>query len=283
MATATLGGAVSADAFGPGRLRHGAPRDSLLGFRAVNGLGESFRAGAKVVKNVTGFDLPKLVCGAFGTLCVLTELTFRVYPKALHAVTLCIGDVTPEVGFAHLRKIAHSALEPAGLFYLPAATPLLQGIGRGAAFIRLEGAEAPLAQKMQIAHGLIGAAEPVGDGDRLFQAVRSGTAFAASDLDVWRIALPPSEAPQVIAALNPTLWLGDLAGGSLWVGAAPGDAGLIRSTAAKHDGHAMLLRGGAQARAALGLYAPQPAALAMMARNVKAAFDPLGLFNPGRM
>jgi len=282
--TATLGGAVSADAFGPGRLRHGAARDSLLGFRGVNGMGESFRAGSKVVKNVTGFDLPKLVCGAFGTLCVLTELTFRVYPKASHAITLCVGDVTPEDGLAVLRRIAHSALEPAGLFYLPGGTSLLGDIGQGAAIIRLEGAEAPLAQKVAMAHGLIGGpAHALGDGDRLFEAVRNGALFAGSDLDMWRIALPPAEAPRVIKTLNPSLWLGDLAGGSLWIGAAPAAAATIRAVATKADGHAMLLRASPQSRASLGIYAPQPPALAMMARNIKAAFDPMNLLNPGRL
>jgi glycolate oxidase FAD binding subunit len=237
-----------------------------------------------VVKNVTGFDVPKLVCGAFGTLCVLTELTFRVYPKASHAITLCLADVTPEIGFAVLRKIAHSALEPAGLFYLPGDTSLLGGIGIGAALIRLEGAQQPLAQKVEMAQGLIGNTTQASfDADRLLEAVRSGTLFAGSDLDVWRMALPLSEAAMVVKTLAPKLWLGDLAGGSLWIGAAPADAARIRATAAKHDGQAMLLRGGAEARAALGIYAPQQPALAAMARNVKAAFDPMNLFNPGRL
>jgi glycolate oxidase FAD binding subunit len=284
---ATLGGAMSADAFGPGRLRHGAARDSLLGFRGVNGMGESFRAGSKVVKNVTGFDVPKLVCGAFGTLCVLTELTFRVYPRASHAITLCLADMTPEAGFAALRKIARSALEPAGLFYFP-GTSLAAGIGLGeiglgAAVIRLEGAEAPLAQKVEIAHGLIGQTQAIADGDGLLDTVRSGALFAGSDLDVWRVSLPPSEAPHVAAALAPGVWLGDLAGGLLWIGAQAAEAARIREVAAAHDGHAMLLRASPEARAALGIFAPQPPALAAMARNVKAAFDPLDLFNPGRL
>lgn len=284
---ATLGGAVSADAFGPGRLRHGAARDSLLGFRGVNGLGEAFRAGAKVVKNVTGFDLPKLVCGAFGTLCVLTELTFRVYPKASHTTTLCVCDLAPGDGFAVLRKIAHSALEPAGLVYLPAGVSLPGGpddIGRGAALIRLEGAQAPLAQKVAMAHGLIGGeCRAIPDGDRVFDAVRSGAPFAGTGLDVWRVMLPRSQAARLAETLKPKLWLGDLAGGLLWLGAPPGDAARIRALAAEAEGHAMLLRASAESRAALGVYAPQPPALAMMARNVKAAFDPLGLFNPARL
>jgi glycolate oxidase FAD binding subunit len=117
----TLGGAVSADASGPGRLRHGPPRDSLLGFRAVNGFGEAFRGGAKVVKNVTGFDLPKLVCGAFGSLMVLSELTFRVYPRPVARATLILRDRPPTAGFAALRTIWKSALEPSGLAYIPGA------------------------------------------------------------------------------------------------------------------------------------------------------------------
>ena len=126
---ATIGGAVSTDAFGPGRMRHGSARDSLLAFRGINGLGESIRGGAKVVKNVTGFDLPKLVCGAFGTLAVLTELTFRVYPRPSHVAVLAIADVGPLEGFAYLRKIARSALEPCGLAYLPANNTLLPEVG----------------------------------------------------------------------------------------------------------------------------------------------------------
>ena len=224
------------------------------------------------------------MCGAFGTLGVLTELSFRVYPRASHATTLCLADVTPDVGFAALRKIAHSALEPTGLVYLPGNTPLLGGIGVGAALIRLEGAREPLAEKVTQAHGLVEGAQVASfDARRLFEDVRSGTAFAGGDHDVWRVALPPSEAPKVVAALNPSLWLGDLAGGLLWIGAAPADAARIRALAAKHDGHAMLLRASPEQRAALGLFAPQPPALAMMARNVKAAFDPLFLFNPGRL
>src|SRR6202041_1732138 len=98
------------DASGSGRLRHGPARDSLLAFRAVNGFGDAYRGGAKVVKNVTGFDLPKLVCGAFGTLGVLSEVTFRVYPRPEARATLILRDRDPEAGFAALRTIWKSAL-----------------------------------------------------------------------------------------------------------------------------------------------------------------------------
>jgi glycolate oxidase FAD binding subunit len=286
----TLGGAASADASGSGRLRHGAARDSLLGFRAVNGFGEAFRGGAKVVKNVTGFDLPKLVCGAFGTLMVLSELTFRVYPRPLARATLILRDLAPEAGFAALRTIWKSALEPSGLAYLPATMKLpalgdigLKDIGRGAALIRFEAAQQPLSEKLAAARLLVGAGEELEQGESVFAFIGEGSLFRDSELEVWRVTVPPSEAARIAAALNTPLWLGDWAGGLLWIGAEAGDAPRIRALATEAGGHAMLLRAPAARRAALGLYAPQAPALAALTGAVRAAFDPLGLFNPGRL
>jgi glycolate oxidase FAD binding subunit len=282
--TTTLAGAASCDASGSGRLRHGGARDSLLGFQAVNGLGESFRGGGKVVKNVTGFDLPKLVCGAYGTLSVLTEMTFRVYPKPQHAAILCLADVSPEIGFAALRKIAHSALEPAGLAYLPASmlADAGQEIGQGAALIKLEGARQPLEEKIALAHGLLGDAMRRIDND-MFGAIGCGEKFADLPGDVWRVMIAASDAPHVAKELNVKHWLGDWAGGLIWLAADASDAGRIRAVAASAKGHAMLLRASAESRAKHGLYAAQPPALAALSRSVKAAFDPLSLFNPGRL
>ncbi len=281
---ATLAGAASSDASGSGKLRHGGARDSLLGFRAVNGLGEAFRGGAKVVKNVTGFDLPKLMCGAYGTLGVLTEMTFRVYPQPQYFVVLCLADVTPEDGFAALRKIALSALEPAGLAYLPGNMLADVGpeIGQGAALIKLEGASQPLEEKIALAHGLLGNAMHRINGDP-FAAIGCGEKFADISGDVWRVMIPRLDAPRVAKELNARHWLGDLAGAVLWLAADPGQGPRIRAIAEKAHGQAMLLRGSAQSRASLGLFAPQAPALAQLGRAVKAAFDPLSLFNPGRL
>jgi glycolate oxidase FAD binding subunit len=277
---ATLAGAASCDASGSGKLRHGGARDSLLGFQAVNGLGESFRGGSKVVKNVTGFDLPKLMCGAYGTLSVLTEMTFRVYPRPQHAAILCLADVTPEDGFAALRKIAHSALEPAGLAYLPAV--MMNDVGQGAALIKLEGARQPLEQKIALAHGLLGNAVRRVEEDS-FAAIGCGEKFADLSGDVWRVMIAPSDAPRVAKELNVKHWLGDWAGGVIWLAAPPAEAARIRKLAADAKGQAMLLRASPESRTLHGLYAPQPPALAALGRAVKAAFDPLSLFNPGRL
>ena len=278
---ATLAGAMSCDASGSGRLRHGPARDSLLGFHGVNGQGAFFRAGSKVVKNVTGFDLPKPVCGAFGTLCVLTEVTFRVYPRPSHFAILVMPDVLPEIGFSALRKIAQSALEPAGLAYLPGN--IAPAMGQGSALIRLEGASQPLEEKIALAHGLLGNAMTRLEGDDPFGAIGSGEKFARIPGDIWRVMIAPSEAPRVAKELNASHWLGDLAGGLLWLAAPSSDAARIRGIAAAAQGQAMLLRASAETRTAIGLYAPQPPALAALNRSVRAAFDPLSLFNPGRL
>jgi glycolate oxidase FAD binding subunit len=277
---ATLAGAASTDASGSGKLRHGGARDSLLAFRAVNGLGEAFRGGAKVVKNVTGFDLPKLMCGAYGTLGVLTEMTFRVYPEPQLAATLCLSDVTPEDGFAALRKIALSALEPAGLAYLPGN--MLADGGQGAALIKLEGAAKPLEEKIALAHGLLGNAMHRVEYDP-FPAIGCGEKFADIPGDVWRVMIARLDAPRVAKELNARHWLGDLAGAVLWLAVDPSEGPRIRAIAARANGQAMLLRGSAESRAALGLFAPQAPVLAQLGRAVKAAFDPLSLFNPGRL
>jgi glycolate oxidase FAD binding subunit len=281
----TLGGAASTDASGSARLRHGAARDSLLGFRAVNGFGEAFRGGAKVVKNVTGFDLPKLVCGAYGTLMVVSELTFRVYPRPLARATLILRDLAPDAGFTALRTIWKSALEASGLAYIPAGAnfPELGDIGKGAALFRFEAAEKPLSEKLAAARVLVGAAEDFDQGEAVFTRIGEGGAFQNSDLEVWRLTLPPAQAARVATTLNAPLWLGDWAGAMLWIGARPDDAERIRAVAAEAGGNAMLLKAPAARRAALGLYAPQPPALAAITAAVRAAFDPLGLFNPGRL
>ena len=279
---ATIGGAVSADASGSGRLRHGGARDSLLGFRAVNGFGAAYGGGGKVVKNVTGFDMPKLMCGAWGSLGVLTELTFRVYPRARFSATLILKDVTPDQGFAALRKIWQSALEPSGLAYLPEGTGLLDG-GKGAALIRFEAAQLPLQEKCDAARLLLGEVETLEDGDALFASLGAGDIFGQSELDVWRLLLPPSQAASVAVAIAAPFWYGDWAGGLLWIGASGEEAQRIRAIAQGAGGHACLLRAPAARRAEFGLYPPQSPALAALATRVKAAFDPLSLFNPARL
>jgi glycolate oxidase FAD binding subunit len=195
-----------------------------------------------------------------------------------------LRDRNPEKGFAALRAIWKSALEPSGLAYIPAGTKLPLGdIGLGAAQIRFEAAEMPLREKIAAAKNLLGGGEEIEQGEIVFAAIGEGALFNSSELDVWRLSLPPSEAARVANALNAPLWLGDWAGALLWIGAKAEDAPRIRALAAEAGGHAMLLRAPAARRAELGVFPPQPPALAAVTASVKAAFDPLDLFNPGRL
>ena len=196
----------------------------------------------------------------------------------------CFYLMAPLEGFAHLRKVARSALEPSGLAYLPPGNTLLTDAGRGAALIRLEGEEVPLAEKIALAKALLGVAlEEVADGQALFAGIRDGAMFAGTDLDVWRVLIPATEAPRLVADIGAKLWLGDQAGGLIWLAAPASGAALIRDRAAAHDGQAMLLKASETSRATLGLYAPPSPALAALRARVKNAFDPDNLLNPGRM
>jgi glycolate oxidase FAD binding subunit len=279
---ATIGGVLSADASGSAAVRYGRARDSLLGCRAVNGLGEAYKAGGKVVKNVTGFDLPKLMCGAMGTLGVLTEVTLRLYPKPSDAVTLMVRDVSPEEGLAALGTIWSSPLEATGLSYLPASSGL-DNIGKGAALIRLEGAPEPLHEKIEGAKALLEGRAQRHDAN-VFGNIANVTLLAAQDVDVWRVFVPRAAAPEVVAKIQPPSWFADWAGGLLWVGMLPGNDGTrLRQLIAPFGGHATLVKAAEATRDRVDVFQSEPPARAALTKAVKAAFDPLGIFNPGRM
>ena len=286
----TIGGAVSADTSGSVRVRHGGARDSLLGLRGVNGFGAAFKAGGRVVKNVTGFDIPKLMCGAFGTLCVLTELTFRVFPRASQSATLMLRDVAPAEGFQALRRIWSSPLEATGLAYVaPLAIPELLGdIGKGAALFRVEGEAEPLKEKVQMLRSALGARDvkDVALGDSAFARLSAAALFATTAHDVWRVGVPPSEAARAAESIGTELWYGDLAGGVLWFGFEPDNAASIaklRAAVARANGHATLVRAGLPTRKRVAVFPQETPERAALTKGIKAAFDPLSLFNPGRM
>ncbi len=284
----TIGGALSADTNGPARLRFGAARDHLLGYRAVNGLGEAYKAGGRVVKNVTGFDLSKLMCGAMGTLGVLTEVTLRVYPRAPESATLIVRDIGIEDGFAVLRRVWSSPLEPTGLAYIPdcAAKFFAIGVsGKGAALLRVEGAAAALGEKVEALRKLLRdrALERIDNGDAVFAQIGGGAVFLGDDSDIWRLSVPQAAAAACIDRANASVWFADWAGGLLWLGLPASSAPALRSIATRAGGHATLFRASVESRATVPVFQPEPHAHAMLTKSVKAAFDPLVLFNPGRM
>jgi len=279
----TIGGAISADLNGPAALRYGRVRDHLLGIRAVNGLGDSFKAGGKVVKNVTGFDIPKLYCGAFGTLGVLTEITLRVFPKPPSSATFAVKTPTPEAGLALLRRIWSSPLEPTGLALLPDNASGTTEPSGNLALVRLEGDAAPLAEKCAALRKLLDAATfGEREDDGLLTQLGAGRPFVGERCDVWRVTVPPANAAALVHLLKPAFWYADWAGGLLWLGMNDNTKD-IHAIAARHDAHATLVRASETAGNTADPFPPLSPERLALTRSVKAAFDPLGLFNPGRM
>jgi glycolate oxidase FAD binding subunit len=290
--TATIGGAVSCNADGPAAISSGRARDHLLGIRAVNGFGEAFKAGGRVVKNVTGFDIPKLVCGAFGTLCVLTELTFRVFPMPPESRCFALKNVMDVDGLKALRLVWSSALDATGLAYLPdkvaAFLPELGTVPIGAAVLRIEGTPASLAEKCALLRALVPDVEPVDVENTAFGKLGSGEIFAGTLWDVACDFISRPYTPSPWNAYKPyarewdsqPLRYFDRAGMTVWITETPG---LASGRQQEQSASRMLLRASAETRKRSHVFAPQEPARAALTRAVKAAFDPLGIFNPDRM
>jgi glycolate oxidase FAD binding subunit len=285
----TIGGTLACNLAGPRRIRQGAARDHFLGFHAVSGRGEAFKAGGRVVKNVTGYDLPKLIAGSYGTLAALIEITVKVLPRPEATRTLVLKSLDDEAARRAMSAALGSSHEVSGAAHLPdAVSP------PGArTLLRLEGPGPSVEARVRALGEELasrGAIEVLGDGDSqaAWRAVRDATPFAAfSDRAVWRVSVAPTEGPAVAAQVAQTLDVRhfyDWGGGLVWLavkGAEDGGAAVIR--AAYASGHATLIRGSQALRLAVPVFEPQPPALAALAARVRDGFDPRHIFNRGRM
>lgn len=299
----TLGGVIAANLAGPRRIKSGAARDHFLGFDAVSGRGESFKSGGRVVKNVTGYDLSKLLCGSWGTLAAMTSVTVKVLPAAQKERTVLVTTNDPQQAVAAMTDGLNSPLDVSGAAWLPAsltaASPvdMVRLLGKGVAALRLEGIEGSVAyrcdqmRKLLAEHGEL--EELHTSRSRAFwRAVRDVQPFAggADERPVWKISVAPQSGPAVLAALaehgHRDAFM-DWGGGLIWL-AVPADAedagaSLIRDMVDASGGHAMLMRASSVLRAAVPVFHPQNAALAALSKRIRDGFDPNGILNPGRM
>jgi len=287
----TIGAVAAANLSGPRRITAGAARDSLIGVRFVNGRGEAVKSGGRVMKNVTGLDLVKLMAGSWGTLGLLTEVTFKVLPKAERSSTLIYRGLDDARAVAALAAALGSPYEVAGAAHIPAADR--QG---ARTVIRIEGFSFSVAHRMGELRRLLlkscGAPDIVeGKGaDALWAAVRDATLLSdPRDRAIWRVSTAPTRAPQLAAevarALDARLFY-DWGGGLIWLSTDPrGDAGAatIRAAVRAFGGHSMLVRAPAEVRAMADVFEPQGGTLMRLTGGIKAAFDPAGILNPGRM
>lgn len=276
-ATSTIGGVIAAGVAGPRRVSAGSVRDHLLGFEAVSGRGEAFRAGAKVVKNVTGYDLPKLLCGSWGRLAVLTEVTLKVLPCPPERLTLLWHGLEDETAFALMREALRQPADVAAAAHRPGEYTLIRLDGFGPSIAaRKAHLIAALAQ-----HGPPEALHEA-DAATLWASLQAGGALPP-DLPLWRLSLPPRQAFAAIAPLCALggRYLADWAGGLVWLSLAGHDAE-IRKQAAEAGGHAALFRASANLRARIPALHPQSPGIEALSRRVRRAFDPLGVFETNR-
>jgi glycolate oxidase FAD binding subunit len=292
----TLGGVLACNLSGPRRIKSGAARDHFLGFTAVSGRAEIFKAGGKVVKNVTGYDLPKLMAGSHGTLAALAEVTVKVLPRPETAATVLICGVRASEALRVMSAALGSPHEVSGAAYLPPGTPwrILLPVTAGIVALRIEGPAPSVAYRRAALlreHASSGETTELGEADTtsLWRDIGDVAPLAGlTDRAVWRVSVPPTRGAviaEIVADALDTAWFLDWGGGLVWL-AVPeeGDAGaaIIRGAIAG-DGHATLIRGSTALRAAVPVFEPPPASLAALSRRVKDGFDPRRILNPGRM
>jgi glycolate oxidase FAD binding subunit len=306
----TIGGMIGVGLAGPRRIKAGGARDHLLGAHAVSGFGDSFKAGGRVVKNVTGYDLCKLLAGSWGTLAVMTEVTLKVMPRPESERTLVLrglDDVTANramtVALGSPFDVSGAAHVPGSAFRGSASGPGdrlgdLGSAGQAVTLVRLEGITASVAHRatsLSQALAPFGTTEIVEDAASaaIWSSVRDIKPFAANGAlgawPVWRIVCPPASGGALGQALARDTGgdvIYDWGGGLIWAALPPkpdAQAALVRSRVDAAGGHAMLLRGSDEMRRTIDVFHPQKDGLAALGERVRHSFDPKNILNRGRM
>ncbi|CAH1653646.1 Glycolate dehydrogenase, FAD-binding subunit GlcE [Hyphomicrobiales bacterium] len=286
----TIGAVAACNISGPRRINAGAARDSLIGLRLVNGRGDLIKSGGRVMKNVTGLDLVKLVGGSHGTLGFLTEVTFRVLPRPAGIATLQWRGLSDAQGVALLSKALGSPFEPMAAAHLPGGFAGEEAV----TLLRLENFPDSIEYRsgeLALLLGEYGVPDRL-DGEgmaALWRDIRDAAFFAGTSEAIWRLSLRPTDGPKAAAIgrmLPGARWFYDWGGGLVWLAVpAEGDAGAaaVRAALKPLGGHATLVRAPDAVRAAVDVFQPLAEPLMRVTAGIKASFDPAGIFEPGRM
>jgi glycolate oxidase FAD binding subunit len=271
--TSTIGGVVAANISGPRRIQVGAARDFTMGVRFIDGQGAIVKNGGRVMKNVTGYDLVKLMSGSWGTLGVLSEVSLKVLPMPEAEATLQIHGLNMTDAVAAMAAALGSPNDVSGAAHLP------DGDG-GVTMIRVEGFEKSVAYRiaqLREALGKFGSEmSQAKDSAADWAAVRDVQNFHNKDGDVWRISVKPSDGPAVVAATDALEAQFDWAGGLVWLRTPAGAD--VRTKLAGIAGHATLVRGTGTQR-----FQPETNGVAALSAGLRQRFDPKGILNAGLM
>ena len=261
----------------PRRIQGGAARDYALGVRFVDGAGIVIKNGGRVMKNVTGYDLVKLMAGSWGTLGVMTEISLKVLPDVEDTATLIIEDLTPQLAVGAMSRALASPYEVSGAAWID-----------GAVWLRFEGFAASVAYRADAVQkdlSKFGASHLDAKAD--WTRVRDAKPLHEADA-IWRVSVKPSDGPIVAGALPAgCACMMDWGGGLLWIGQTGGDAGAthmqLQSHVAALGGHATLFKGPDNLRRAGPVFQPEAAGVAALSAALRGRFDPRGILNPGLM
>jgi glycolate oxidase FAD binding subunit len=292
----TIGGAIAANLSGPRRIKAGAARDHFLGVTAVSGRGEAFKSGGRVVKNVTGYDLCKILAGSWGTLAAMTEVTVKVLPRAEMEATVLVTGLDDTRAVRAMAAAMGSSCDVSGAAHAPEGIASI--VDRAATAFRLEGVAPSVAHRTAALQSLLksyGPLETLADvqSREFWGAMRNVAPFMAAarppERFLWRISTTPSHAAdigRVLIERAGAKLLYDWAGGLIWAALPPSDdaaAPIVRAAVAAAGGHATLIRAPAVVRAVVDVFEPEPSALAALTKRVMESFDPHGALNAGRM
>ena len=302
----TIGGMIGAGLAGPRRIKAGGARDHLLGAHAVSGFGDSFKAGGRVVKNVTGYDLCKLLAGSWGTLAVMTEVTLKVMPRPESERTLVLRGLDDLTANRAMTAALGSPFDVSGAAHVPNSVFRAEASGLGdlgspreaVTLLRLEGITASAGHRAAALGRFLapfGTTEIVEDAASaaVWNSVRDVEPFAANGAlgawPIWRIVCPPASGGALGERLSRDTGgdvIYDWGGGLIWAALPPkpdAQAALVRQRVNAAGGHAMLLRADVEVRRNVDVFHPQPSGLAGLSERVRHGFDPKSILNRGRM
>lgn len=290
----TIGGVFMGNLSGPRRFKAGAARDHILGIKAVSGRGEPYKSGGMVIKNVTGYDMSKLLTGSWGTLSILTELSFKVVPAPRYWATVTVSGQPTAAALQLMTELAQSPYEISGLAHLPQA---IAESGQSLTCIRLEGSKLSVDERVDAVKKRLPAGLEAGllDGEAaavLWRTIRDVSVFAGelASKVLIKLSIPVTSAIDIIAILEEppgSLWYLDAAGGWVWALLDEGDAvakiAQLRSALLGYGGSLVIHAATDEIKTSAGVNSPLSPALAGLTKRVKQSFDPENILNPGRL
>lgn len=296
----TIGSVFAINQSGSRRVSAGAARDHLLGVKAVNGRGELFKSGGRVMKNVTGYDVARGLCGSWGTLAVIAEATFKVLPVPEDVVTLIFPGLPDDLAVEMMCGAMGTPYEVSGTAHLPETTvarlehQVLSRAGQALTALRLENFPKSVAyRKTKLADALNAYGTPfeldLENSLSFWGELRRLSVMPAGSTNIWRISTAPMQAPKIVYAIARHMDVRvyyDWSGGLIWLEtpeSADAGAADVRRAVAIHGGHATLIRADKKVREAVEVFQPLSPVSDRITRQLKSSFDQNGILNPGRM